>query len=73
MTNKINELNELRNIKDRKIYFFDDFEELKSINDNYYLFSIESIIMNLANIRCSTFNSHNKKYHCYLTNTEGWQ
>jgi hypothetical protein len=36
MTNKINELKELRNNKDHTIYFFDDFEELKSIGDNYY-------------------------------------
>jgi hypothetical protein len=73
MTNKIDELKELRNIKERRIYFFDDFEELKSINDNYYLFSIENIIMNLADVRCSTFNTSDKKYDCYLTNTKGFQ
>lgn len=73
MTNKINELKELRNSKDRTIYFFDDFEELKSIKDNYYLFAVENVIMNLADIRCSTFNVPDNKYHCYLTNTAGWQ
>jgi len=73
MTNKINELNALRNNMDHKIYFFDDFEELKAITDNYYLFSIENIIMDLASIRCSTFNSPNKKYHCHLTIACGWQ
>jgi len=73
MTNKINELSELRNNKDYKIYFFDDFEELKCIKDNYYLFAIENVIMNLADIRCSTFNVPDNKYHCYLTNIAGWQ
>jgi len=73
MTNKINELKELRNNMDHKIYFFDDFEELKAIKDNYYLFSIENVIMDLATIRCSTFNTPNKKYHCYLTKSPGWQ
>ena len=73
MTNKIHELSELRNNKDYKIYFFDDFEELKSIGDNYYLFSIESVIMNLADIKCSTFNVPDSKYDCFLTNTAGWQ
>lgn len=72
MTNKANEVSALRNNNEHKIYFFDDFEELKSIEDNYYLFCIESAIMNLANIKCSTFNSPNKKYNCYLTNTVGW-
>lgn len=73
MTNKIHELSELRNNKDYTIYFFDDFEELKSIRDNYYLFSIENVIMNLADIKCSTFNVPGTKYDCYLTNTAGWQ
>lgn len=59
--------------KDYTIYFFDDFEELKSIRDNYYLFSIENVIMNLADIKCSTFNVPGTKYDCYLTNTAGWQ
>jgi hypothetical protein len=71
--NKINELKELRNNKDCTIYFFDDFEELKSIKDNYYLFVVENVIMNLADIKCSTFNVPDNKYHCYLTNTAGWQ
>lgn len=73
MTNKINELKALRNNKEHKIYFFDDFEELKAIKDNYYLFSIENAIMDLASIRCSTFNAPQKKYHCYLTSAVGWQ
>jgi hypothetical protein len=29
--------------------------------------------MNLADVRCSTFNTSDKKYDCYLTNTKGFQ
>ena len=73
MTNRIKELVGLRNNKEHTIYFFDDFEELKSIEDNYYLFSIECAIMNIASIKCSTFNTQNNKYNCYLTNHGGSQ
>jgi hypothetical protein len=76
MTNKINELRSLSNIKN--IYFYTDFNFLESINDNYYLFCIENNIMEFAKIRCSTFNVKlNQKnanyYDCYLTNYHGWQ
>ena len=76
MTNKLNELKSLSNIKN--IYFYTDFSFLKEISDNYYLFSIEKNIMNLAKIRCSTFNcklinKNNSYYDCYLTNFSGYQ
>ena len=73
MTNKINELKDLRNNKEHTIYFFDNFEELKAIKDNYYLFSIENAIMDLASIKCSTFYTPTTKYNCHLTNNFGWQ
>lgn len=76
MTNKLNELKLLSNIKN--IYFYTNFNFLKKFNDNYYLFCIENIIMKFAKIRCSTFNvklnsKNNNYYHCYLTNYPGWQ
>lgn len=76
MTNKINELKSLSNVKN--IYFYTHFSFLEKISDNYYLFCIENMIMEFAKIRCSTFNvklnSKNKNYyHCYLTNHPGWQ
>ena len=48
MTNRINELTSLT--KYNNIYFFTDFDYLKSIDDNYYLFCIENNIMNNAKI-----------------------
>ena len=71
MTNKINELKPLQNIKN--LYFYTHFNLLKNINDNYYLYCIEINIMKLAKIRCSTFNTKKKYYDCYLTNYFGWQ
>ena len=76
MTNKLNELKSLSNIEN--IFFYTDFEFLNIINDNYYLFCIENIIMKFANIRCSTFNvklenKNDSYYHCYLSNNPGWQ
>ena len=76
MTNKLNELKSLSNIKN--IYFYTDFSFLEKISDNYYLFCIENNIMKFAKIRCSTFNVKLKNknynyYHCYLTNYPGWQ
>ena len=75
MTNRINELTSLT--KYNNIYFFTDFDYLKSIDDNYYLFCIENNIMNNAKIRCSTFNINKNKtqdyYHDYLTDHGGWQ
>lgn len=76
MTNKINELKSLSNIKN--IYFYTHFSFLEKISDNYYLFCIENNIMEFAKIRCSTFNvklenENANYYHCYLTNHSGWQ
>ena len=76
MTNKINELKLLNNIDN--VFFYNDFKLLNNIKDNYYLYCIEKCIMNLATIRCSTFNvklidNQNNYYHCYLTNHPGWQ
>lgn len=71
MTNKLNELKPLWDIKN--IYFYPNFE-LDKINDNYYLFCIENNIMKFAKIRCSTFKTKNNKYyHCHLTNYPGHQ
>lgn len=75
MTNKINELKSLSNIKN--IYFYSHFSFLEEIRDNFYLYCIENIIMDFAKIRCSTFNVklnnvNNNYYHCYLTNHAGW-
>jgi len=57
------------------IKLFIDFQELKSIEkeDNYELFCIEKCIMELANIRVSTFKTNNKYYHYYLSNETGFQ
>jgi len=74
MTNKLNELKALSNIKN--IYFYTHFNFLENISDNYYLFCIENNIMNFAKIRCSTFNTKlnkNNNYHCYLTDYPGDQ
>jgi len=76
MTNKLNELESLSKIEN--IYFYTNFNFLKKINDNYYLYCIENNIMKFAKIRCSTFNvklkrKDDKYYHCYLTNYPGWQ
>lgn len=79
MTNNLADIKPIRDlIKDKEIYFFDDFENLKNIKDNYYLYCIENEIMKNASIRCSTFNVKKKRkcdtfYHCYLTNFGGWQ
>lgn len=78
MTNKIQEINKIVQLeKEKKINFFYDFEELKKIKDNYYLYCIELEIMKNASLRCSTFNTKKKDknsiYHDYLTNFMGWQ
>lgn len=71
MTNKINELKSLSNIKN--IYFYTHFSSLEKISDNYYLFCIENNIMQFAKIRCSTFKTNDEDYyHCYLTNHPGY-
>jgi hypothetical protein len=74
MTNRVNEIKGIVSLVDNvKIYFYTDFDILKKIDDNYYLFCIENNIMNSATIRCSTFNTNNDFYHCYLSNHKGCQ
>ena len=72
MTNRKEELNFIYNTDNYKIYFYSDFECLNNIQNNYYLFCIENVIMDMAKIRCSTFNTQNNYYNCYLTNYPGW-
>ena len=48
MTNRPDELEELRELQN--LYFFDDFRELRNIKDNYFLFSVENVIMENANV-----------------------
>lgn len=72
MTNRMNELAKLK--EDKKILFYNNFNCLTTIIDNYYLFCIENNIMKSAKIRCSTFNTPDKTfYHCFLTDSPGWQ
>lgn len=66
MTNRINEIKSLSEIEGIK--FYTDFEILREIKDNYFLYSIEKQIMRNAKIRCSTFNTGIPYFHCYLTN-----
>lgn len=74
MTNRVNEIAALKNTKDYTIYFYTDFEVLRNIDDNYYLFSVENALMDLANRRCSTFKtSKSAYYHTYLTEATGMQ
>jgi hypothetical protein len=69
MTNRVNELLELKKNDLYKIYFNIDFEELKNIesDDNYYLFCIEKIIMDNATIKISTFKVPGNYYNTSLT------
>ena len=79
MTNRLNELKSLSSFKN--IHFYTDYKFLEDIKDNYYLYCVENVIMELAKIRCSTFNvklnsfvdTFQPIYHCYLTNHIGWQ
>ena len=74
MTNeKISFFDELRNIPGLFIYFYTDFEDLKHIQDNYYLFCIEKVICQNATIRISTFKTNNTYYNDYLSDTKGFQ
>jgi len=73
MTNKIDDVVELKDNKDYNIYFFNDFELLRNITDNYYLFCIENKIMSMAKIKCSTFKVLSGYYNCNLTDTIGYQ
>jgi len=73
MTNKIDEVVSLQDNKDYTIYFYKDFPVLTAITDNFYLYCVENVIMELATVRCSTFNTGNTLfYQYYLTDTTGW-
>ena len=56
-----------------KVYFYKDFNILNTIQDNYYLFCIEKVIMKHANIKISTFKTKGIFYNDYLSNIKGWQ
>jgi len=75
MTNEKNLsiFNELKSKYPNKVYFYKDFKNLRNINDNYYLFSIEKVIMNNANVKISTFKTKNNLYDDYLSNQSGYQ
>jgi len=73
MTNKIDEVIKLKEHKKYNIYFYTDFEILRNLKDNYYLFCIENVIMSMAKIKCSTFKVASNYYDCHLTDTIGWQ
>ena len=60
MTNEKN-LSMFDNIKSNIIHFFIKIFLNYLIKDNFYLFSIEKVIMDKANIKISTFNTHNIK------------
>lgn len=69
-----NFINQLKSQKDYKIFFYDDFVDLKNIKDNYYLYCIEKVIMDGATKRVSTFDTKNKsRYEYFLSNQPGWQ
>ena len=57
------------------IKLFEDFPELKRIenDDNYELFCIEKCILELSDIRVSTFKTDNIYYQYYLSNESGFQ
>lgn len=71
MTNKIEELKCLSKSTNYELYFFNNFDILKDIKDNYYLYSIENLIMKNATIKCSTFKTNKNYYDCYLTDHFG--
>jgi hypothetical protein len=77
MTNRKNELKNIMSLcspEEYDIYFYTDFKDLKNIDNNYLLFCVENVIMDMAPIRCSTFNTPRKKYYqYYLTDSPGWQ
>lgn len=60
MTNRLDEIKELREVKN--LYFYDDFEDLKNIKDNYFLFSVENDIMKNASVRVTTFSNFNPQF-----------
>ena len=70
MTNEknLNIYNKLVKKYKNKIYFSTNFESLKSIDDNYYLFCIEKEIMKHASIKISTFKTNGTFYDDYLSN-----
>ena len=73
MTNKIDEIIGLKENKDFNIFFYDDFDILRNIKDNYFLFCVENVIMRMARIRCSTFKVSSDYYNCNLTDKSGGQ
>lgn len=61
-----------------KLAIYSDFDELVKLKkeDNYKLYITEQCIMELSDIKISTFNTHKtrKKYNTQLNNSrEGWQ
>lgn len=75
MTNEKNLsiFDELKSKYPNQVYFYQDFNNLRKINDNYYLFCIEKVIMNNANVKISTFKTNNSFYDDYLSNQSGFQ
>ena len=61
--------------KNFNIKLFSDFPELIKMqdDDNYELFSLENCIMELSNIKVSTFKTDEKKYNYYLSKEKGYQ
>lgn len=75
MTDERNKLffKPLKDQDEYKIYLCTDFDELKDIDNNYYLFCIERSIMDMATKRVSTFkNPPQYPYHFSLTPNNGW-
>lgn len=77
MTNEqnTNYLSQLKKINPQKIKLYSDYPVLDKIQkeDNYYLFCIEKIIMEKANLKISTFKTPNSNYIDNLSNLTGWQ
>ena len=73
MTNEknLNIFNEIKDVYDT--YFFTDLEELKNIDDNYFLYFVEKVIMENAQIRISTFKTNKDYYNDYLSEHKGFQ
>ena len=67
----LNVFNEVKDVYDT--YFFTNFEELKSIDDNYFLYFVEKVIMENAEIRISTFKTNKDYYNDYLSEHKGFQ
>ena len=62
------------NMTDRRILLYNDFVELATIADNYYLFCVERAVCENAGFRISTFKTFATDYYQdYLCETEGNQ